>query len=109
LYVKETYIDGQENPLYSIIIVSFVIYPFGYEIVQLVKGGPAEYFGDVGNYLDIAFLWGSIGMAFVHAEYGPYNFWSKLLMYIVLLSAIRRTFNFLRIFSFLSHIVTMLA
>lgn len=30
-------------------------------------------------------------------------------MYIVLLSAIRRTFNFLRIFSFLSHIVTMLS
>ena len=48
-------------------------------------------------------------MSFVHgSSLGPYHFVSKLLMCIVALLAIRRTFNFLRIFSAFSPIVTML-
>jgi hypothetical protein len=47
-------------------------------------------------------------MAIVHSASSPYNFVSKLLMCLVVTLAIRRTFNFLRIFNALSPIVTML-
>jgi len=66
LYVKETYVEGHANPLFSFIIVSLVLFPLIYEGIQLFNGGAAEYFGDFGNWLDIAFLWGSIAMSILH-------------------------------------------
>ena len=109
LYVEETYINAKGNPYYSFVILGLVTVPLIYEGIQLYHAGFADYFGDFGNWLDVMFLWGSIAMAIFHYLQGPYTYISKVMMYIVLLSAIRRTFNFLRIFSFLSHIVTMLS
>ena len=69
--------------------------------------GLEDYFTDLGNYADLVYIFGSVAMAFVHMV-DPYSFNSKLLMSIIVCLAIRRTFNFLRIFSVLSPIVTML-
>jgi len=66
LYVEETYINAHGNPIYSFVILGLVSFPLVYEGIQLIHGGPAEYFGDFGNWLDIAFLWGSIAMAILH-------------------------------------------
>ena len=68
----------------------------------------SEYLSDMGNWLDIMFILGSIAMAIIHFTRGPRSFEGKLIMIIVLLCAIRRTMSFLRIFSPLSTIVTML-
>lgn len=78
-----------------------------YEIIQMFKIGLEDYFTDLGNYADLVYIFGSVAMAFVHMD-DPYSFGSKLLMSIIVILAIRRTFNFLRIFSVLSPIVTML-
>jgi len=71
--------------------------------------GIVDYMADTGNYIDLVYIWGSIAMSLIHgSEIGPYAFVSKFLMCLVALLAVRRTFNFLRIFTFLSPIVTML-
>lgn len=94
---------------YNYVLLLGVIYPASYEIIQMCKGGVMDYLTDSGNYVDLIYIYGSIAMSFLHgSSLGPYHFASKLLMCIVALLAIRRTFNFLRIFSAFSPIVTML-
>lgn len=73
----------------------------------MIKGGLGDYFSDFGNYFDLIYIFGSFIMAFVHWN-NPFSFASKLLMSVIVTLAIRRTFNFLRIFNSLSPIVTML-
>jgi hypothetical protein len=92
---------------YSIILLLGILYPAIYEIIQMFKIGLEDYFTDLGNYADLVYIFGSVAMSFVHMS-DPYSFGSKLLMSIIVILAIRRTFNFLRIFSVLSPIVTML-
>jgi|TARA_B110001450_G_scaffold255281_1_gene282438 hypothetical protein len=101
--------DGFKTNFHSLLIVllALITYPLLYEIIQMFKGGLGEYFSDFGNYFDLIYIFGSFIMAFVHWG-NPYSFASKLLMSVIVTLAIRRTFNFLRIFNALSPIVTML-
>ena len=99
---------GPDDP-YNYVLLAGVVYPACYEIIQMCKGGVLDYITDTGNYIDLIYIYGSIAMSFVHgSSMGPYAFVSKVLMCLVALLAIRRTFNFLRIFSAFSPIVTML-
>lgn len=93
----------------SLIILFCVTYPLLYEFTQVCNLGPFEYFSDMGNWFDIVFIGGSIVMTILHYFNGPLEFYSRLVMAIVLLSANRRTMTFLRIFKSLSTIVTMLS
>lgn len=54
------------------------------------------------------YLAGSVSMAILHYIYGAYAIPSKILMLLVITLAIRRTFNYLRIFDALSPIVSMI-
>lgn len=83
-------------------------YPLTYEFLQAKRNGAKEYLSDLGNYMDCTFIIGSCVMAAVHVEFGKLSFLGKFTMVVVILSAIRRTFNFLRIFSVFSTIVTMM-
>lgn len=96
-----------DSKYYSIVLLVGILYPMIYEIIQMRKIGLEDYFTDLGNYADLVYIFGSVAMSFVHMN-DPYTFGSKLLMSIIVILAIRRTFNFLRIFSVLSPIVTML-
>ena len=75
-----------------------------------MAGGLVDYFADLGNYIDIVYIFGSIAMAILHMTLpqGPYGPVSKVMMLIVVTLAIRRTFNYLRIFRMFSPIVTMI-
>ena len=76
----------------------------------MYKAGLTDYFGDLGNYIDLVYIFGSLAMTVLHMTLpkGAYDWPSKLLMLLVVTLAIRRTFNYLRIFSALSPIVTMI-
>ena len=100
-------LDLGDSKYYSIVLLIGILYPMIYEIIQMFKIGLEDYFTDLGNYADLVYIFGSVAMSFVHMN-DPYSFGSKLLMSIIVILAIRRTFNFLRIFSVLSPIVTML-
>ena len=93
---------------YALVLLAGILYPFIYESLQLFQVGPMDYFSDLGNYIDLVYILGSIVMTFIHLTVSPYIFVSKFLMAMIVTLAIRRTFNFLRIFSQLSPIVTML-
>jgi len=75
----------------------------------MFKGGVVNYLSDIGNYIDLLYIWGSIAMSIIHGYLTPYHNISIILMCLVALLAIRRTFNILRIFTALSPIVTMLS
>jgi len=75
----------------------------------MFKGGVVNYLSDIGNYIDLLYIWGSIAMSIIHGILTPYHNISIILMCLVALLAIRRTFNILRIFTALSPIVTMLS
>ena len=118
LYIDYVYINGSTDSLenerhvkikqkYLKIIVALVGYPLFYETLQIYREDFAEYWGDTGNYFDWVFIIGSFTMVGQHWN-DPYSFLAKLNMSIVVSLAIRRTFNFLRIFDSLSPIVTML-
>lgn len=105
----EDWVDNStdSNNLSFFLLVG-VLYPFLYELVQCNQIGFKDYVTDLGNYVDLVYILGSIAMTFVHIALTPYHFISKLIMAVIVTLAIRRTFNFLRIFSALSPIVTML-
>jgi hypothetical protein len=118
VYTDMVYINGSSKALNDekfktsfhsllIVLLALISYPLLYEIIQMFKGGLGDYFADFGNYFDLIYIFGSFIMAFVHWG-NPYSFASKLLMSVIVTLAIRRTFNFLRIFNALSPIVTML-
>jgi hypothetical protein len=75
----------------------------------MVKNGISDYLSDLGNYIDLLYIWGSIAMSILHIVLTPYATISKILMSLIVVLAIRRTFSFLKIFSTLSPIVTMLS
>jgi hypothetical protein len=74
----------------------------------LYKNGITDYFSDLGNWIDMLYLAGSVSMAILHYIDGAYAIPSKILMLLVITLAIRRTFNYLRIFDALSPIVSMI-
>jgi len=113
IYTEKIYIEGLEagsQNLWAYILLLGILYPTVYETVQMLQIGLADYWSDVGNLVDCTYIWGSVVMSFLHATEnpGPYHWVSKLLMIVVGILAIRRTFNFMRVFTKLSPIVTML-
>jgi hypothetical protein len=100
--------DDGNLRVYSMILLGGIIYPLVYETVQMFKGGIGDYLSDAGNYIDLIYIWGSVTMSVIHITAGPYHWYSKALMIVVVILAIRRTFSYLRIFKSLSPIVTML-
>ena len=70
--------------------------------------GVSVYLSEIGNYLDLLYIYGGIANVILQNVISPYEFWNKLLMSIILLQQIYKTFFFLRIFDQLSYIVTMI-
>ena len=95
---------------YVIVLLLGISYPFFYEFNQMYKNGVIAYFSDLGNWVDMLYLAGSVSMGILHMtlERGAYAIASKILMLLVITLAIRRTFNYLRIFDLLSPIVSMI-
>ena len=100
--------EDEDLRKYSYLLIAGIVYPLVYETVQMFKGGIGEYLSDTSNYIDMIYIWGSVAMSIIHMTAGPYLWYSKALMIMVVILAIRRTFSFLRIFKSLSPIVTML-
>lgn len=96
------------NPLnYTILLGVGITYPVLYDWTQITKCGDA-YFEDPWNYADIMFTWSSVTTIALQNFVGPNNVVSKSFMLMIIVVAVIKTFFFLRIFSALSPIVTML-
>jgi len=109
--VDENGIEGEpvceDNP-YAIILLGGIFYPFCYNLIQSAKNGVFNYVTNLGNWADILYIFGSIGMSISHLIMSPFHIISKLIMIFVIMLSIVRTFKFMRIFASYSPIVTML-
>jgi len=83
-YVNHVYIDAaiqkdpndkapKGNPASYIFAVS-IIYPAGYEFIQLYQYGPLRYFSDSGNIQTIIFIITGILNTVLHLTRDPYKF-----------------------------------
>ena len=70
--------------------------------------GAKAYFSDLGNWLGIIYILGSIANAVLQNYTDPLSYQAKFLMIIVLLMQIPFTFFYLKIFASFSKIFTML-
>jgi hypothetical protein len=110
IYVNAIYInnDTSNNYLYGILLMIGIIYPMFYDLRQLYLLGPKEYFQDIFNYSDQIYVWASFANVISQNFTDSFTLRNKLLMTIILLQQIIKSFFYLRIFKSLSYIVTMI-
>jgi hypothetical protein len=110
IYVNAIYInnDKQNAYLYGILLMMGIIYPMFYDIRQLYLMGPKEYFQDIFNYSDQIYVWASFFNVISQNFTDSFTLRNKLLMTIIFLQQIVKSFFYLRIFNSLSYIVTMI-
>ena len=110
LYINSVYISNkmEEQGFYSVLLIFGVLYPTWYDTLQLIKVGPKAYFSDLGNYSDILYTWGSIVNVYLQNYSNPQDIMNKIIMGVLLLQQLIKSFFYLRIFDTLSYIVTMI-
>lgn len=74
----------------------------------MLINGLSDYVSDPSNFSDFIYIYGSIANAVLQITYGPYQLASRILMCILVILLISKTFFFLRIFPTLTPIVVML-
>lgn len=110
-YTNEIYLDRDfTNRLMLLwLMLICLLYPLIYDSAQLVKTG-FEYFEDPWNYLDLAHIWLGITNVFLQRfEPNILAFHSQLVMSLVALIAMVKTFFYLRISKGVSALVAMLS
>ena len=108
-YVKNAYLIENENQMiYAILIAVGILYPALYDFTQMIRAGLAAYFGDLWNLADLLYIYGSIGNIVLQLYLGPFNIYSRIMMCIIVILLITKTFFFLRIFPLLTPIVVMI-
>lgn len=63
LYVNFVYLYndlGENHIIYTLILAVGIIYPWIYDLIQLVSDGPTVYFQDPWNFVDFIYIYGSI-------------------------------------------------
>jgi len=74
----------------------------------MMRQGLVVYFTNGDNLLQIFYIWTSIAMTACHIIFNPFHIISKIIMLIVILLSITRTFRQMRILKPFAHIVEML-
>ena len=112
IYVQHIYLHNEQNPVthfyYSLMLLAGIFYPWMYDLVQLIKDGPREYFSDPWNYIDFLYIYGSLSNIVCQTILGQYNIYTEMIMILIILLLIVKTFFFLRIIESFTPIVIML-
>ena len=111
IYIHIAYINYSDEvaqpSAWTVLLGVGILYPALYEGTQMFKAG-TSYFDDPWNYADMIFIWGSLITLVLQNTIGPAALVSKILMIVIVFLALIKTFFFLRLFTALSPIVTML-
>jgi hypothetical protein len=109
IYVSEAYLHEPRNQqIYTILLAIGTIYPAYYDFKQLFKIGLLDYFSDLGNYSDCLYIWGSIANVILQNILGPFHIVCKIIMIIIVLQVLVKSFFFLRVYPTLTPIIVML-
>ena len=107
------HVELDRLPTYRILLIVGLIYPLTYQLVQMKNEG-ISYFTNPFNLIDFVFIYTGLAnliLVFTPAFSDstlPVQFTTQVLMLLVILCSIPKTFLFLRVFGGLSYIVTML-
>jgi hypothetical protein len=105
-YLKENE-DEDQARIYVILLAVGIFYPWLYDFMQMARA-LTDYFTDPWNYADMIYTYGSIANCVIQIVYGPFHQASRILMCIIILLLLVKTFFFLRIFATLTPLVVML-
>ena len=111
IYVNNVYLNrNYDNKIVNLYaMLCCLIYPLVYDGMQLFKAGPKDYFGDFWNYLDQGHIWLGIANIFVQRfESDILKHHCQLIMIIVTIIMLIKTFFYLRCFKSMSVLVTMI-
>lgn len=111
LYVNYVYLDMIEQQYikyWSFALFIGMLYPWLYDLAQMIQDGPREYFSDMWNWADFVYIYGSLINIVIQNLIGPYEVITEILMSIIVLLLIIKTFFFLRIRTSFTPIVIML-
>jgi hypothetical protein len=100
--------EPHHQSIYTLLLAVGIVYPAYYDFSQLYRIGMTSYFADPTNYSDCLYIWGSIINVFMQNVLGPYNIGCKILMIIIVLQVLLKTFFFLRVYPTLTPIIVML-
>jgi len=92
----------------EVMLILGIVYPSLYDMQQMYQMGLKAYLSEGSNYLDLLYLWSSIGNMLMQNAMVSQTFVCKLVMTVIFLIQIIKTMNMLKIFDPLSYIVTML-
>lgn len=111
VYVNRIYLYKQYEERVELLWIMLIclLYPLCYDSMQMFKVGPIEYASDPWNYIDMGHIWVGIINVFVQ-RFNPdiLSMPNMIIMVIVALILLMKTFFFLRIFQNLSFLVSML-
>lgn len=105
-YHKEN--TEESNRTFVILLGIGILYPWIYDVTQLIRNGLADYLGDPWNYADMVYIYGSIANIILQLYFGPFHVACRIMMCIIILLLIVKTFFFMRIFPTLTPLVVML-
>jgi hypothetical protein len=96
VYIKENGNDSSEisasstrkQNLMAYILAGTMVYAAIYEFIQVIMNG-FDYFTDTGNYIDILYIYGTVSLFYVHNNYTPYIWYSKILIIAIVILCIR--------------------
>ena len=100
-YIHQVYLDREYSYRFEFCTMMLVclIYPMVYDMLQLYKQGPSEYFGDFWNHLDQAHIWcGVTNIVLQMTTRDIMSPESQTFMVAVTLLMLIKSFFFLRIF-----------
>ena len=92
VYINIVYINNagtdEEKRIYSILLALGIMYPTLYDWSQMFRSGLSEYLADMWNYIDMLYIWSSIGNIVAQNISGPFALISKILMIIIIVVAL---------------------
>lgn len=92
---------------YLIVLATCLCYPIWYDGTQLCKAG-LKYFYHGSNYFDIIHIVMGFLNIYMQIYVGTWDYISKIVLIIVLLTTLNKSFAYMRIFKEFSYIVTMI-
>jgi hypothetical protein len=111
VYINLTYLydePGVPHTKYTLLLSLAIIYPWIYDLIQLIQAGPKVYFSDPWNYADVYYIYGSIINIFLQIFLDKWNVWVIINLSLIIVLMIIKTFFFLRIRESFTPIVIML-
>ena len=74
LYINKVYIDAEQESMrvYQILLIVAIVYPFWYETTQMCRMGVSVYLSELGNYLDLLYIYGGITNVILQNIIDPY-------------------------------------